>query len=1024
MFRVRDWRVPTKLAAVLLIPAAAFLVIGGIQINTSIRDANELDQFAEGITAGRELTTLAHQLQQERDHTAGVLARVAAGGISDPTAIGAELASDHAAVDQALIAFVRASQPLQAQNPAFRMSSAVLAEDFAQLRLVRDGVKARWLRQEAVFAQYSQIMAHIFAVVPARADVGDEASSQNILALLELAEAKELAAQLRGLIFAGTNAGAFRPVDAERLAEIQARQTAAIERFRAHANPGHVALYDRTMRGTAISNLSRLQKTITERARTNALNVPAEEWWRAATSQLDLLRQVERTLLEDVIDGAAQRAAAERRNAFAATSAIVLIMLAAFVLSWLIGRSMARSLRSLRAEALDVAQHRLPDAIDRLRSTPRAEPIVVDVTGRLRSADEIGDVADAFTAVHRSAVSLAVEQVVMRRNVNAMFVNLARRSQTLVERQLQLLDTLEAAETDPDQLSNLFKLDHLATRMRRNDENLLVLAGSEVSRRWAEPVSLPAVVLAAMAEIEQYARIRHDVAGSIHVVGHAVADVVHLLAELLENATTFSPPDTVVTVSGYLEDGIGSGSLGEATIVIEDHGIGMSPTGLTEANERLAGPADIDVSASERMGLVVVGHLAARHHVRVRLRGSTAGVVAYVSLPSSILAPPPEQDELGSYRTPPGRIASVVRPAIGPAGIETPAADEPAEPPTFIPSTWPPVIGTAAAPPGSLATPAFVPASGNAPGLAYVADPVPFGVGTTTPNGASPAEAPESGAPAPAPESGAPAPAPVSGAPAPAPVSGAPASGAPTSGAPTSGAPTSGAPTSGAPTSGAPTSGAPTSEAPTSEAPTSGVPSGAPSSAPVSGIPGSSAPVSGVPASGVPAVDGAATDPAASVPVSANGRTGKRKRSDRPRAERVGPKRAEDILDAATKPASPEAPAAPNAATRWWSREGGPAPARTTPVLPTQRAAMTAGVSAAGLPVRVPMAALPEPDPGATQPLPSNQPLVSSEPDPAQVSDVLTRFYSGVHRAANEDEIPTQPITNRKPNNRDPRSTA
>jgi hypothetical protein len=997
--------VPTKLAAVLLIPAAAFLVIGGIQINTSIRDASQLDQFAEGITAGRELTALVHQLQQERDHTAGILARVAAGGISDPTAIGAELASDHAAVDQALAAFVRASQPLQAQNPTFRVSSAVLADDFAQLRLVREGVKARWLRQEAVFAQYSQIMAHIFAVVPARADVGgDDASSQNIVALLELAEAKELAAQLRGLIFAGTSAGAFRPVDAERLAEIQARQTAAIERFRAQANPRHVALYDRTMRGTAISNLTRLQKTITERARTNALNVPAEEWWRAATSQLDLLRQVEQTLLEDVIDGAATRAAAERRNAFAATSAIVLIMVAALVLSWLIGRSMARSLRSLRAEALDVAQHRLPDAIERLRSTPRAEPIVVDVTGRLRSADEIGDVADAFTAVHRSAVSLAVEQVVMRRNVNAMFVNLARRSQTLVERQLQLLDTLEAAETDPDQLSNLFKLDHLATRMRRNDENLLVLAGSEVSRRWAEPVSLSAVVLAAMAEIEQYARIRHDVASRIYVVGHAVADVVHLLAELLENATTFSPPDTVVTVTGYLEDGMGSGVLGEATIVIEDHGIGMSSTGFKEANERLANPADIDVSASERMGLVVVGHLAARHHVRVRLRGSTAGVVAYVSLPSSILAPPPEQDELSSYRTPAGRIASVVRPTIGPAGIEIPGygtsgtgtsgTDEAADSPTFVPSAWPPVIGTAAVPPGSLATPTFVPASGNAPNLAEVPDAL-WGGSPTTPNGGGPTEAPVSGGP-------------VSGAP----VSGVPVSGAPVSAAPVSAAPVSAAPVSAAPVSAAPVSAAPVSAAPVSGAPTSGGPA---SDAPVSGIP-----VSSVPASGVPAVDGAPADP----PASTNGRTGKRKRNDRPRAERVGPKRAEDILDAATKPATPQAPAKASTATRWWSREGGPAPERTTPVLPTQRAAMTAGYSAAGLPVRVPLAALPEPDSGVTQPLPSNQPLVSREPDPAQVSDVLTRFYSGVHRAANEDEIPTQPITDRMTKNIDPRSTA
>jgi len=261
--------------------------------------------------------------------------------------------------------------------------------------------------------------------------------------------------------------------------------------------------------------------------------------------------------------------------------------------------------------------------------------------------DEIGEVATAFTAVHRSAVRLAAEQAMMRRAVNAMFVNLARRSQTLVERQLRLLDTLEAAETDPDQLSNLFRLDHLATRMRRNDENLLVLAGGDGSRRWPEPVSLAAVVLAAMAEIEQYPRIRHDVTGDVHVVGHAVADVVHLLAELLENATAFSPPDSTVTVTGWRGDDR-SGSPAEGahptgsgvTLVIQDHGIGMTADSVGAANQRLARPMAIDVAASERMGLVVVGHLAARHRIAVELRGSTEGVTAYVWLPGQLLAQP------------------------------------------------------------------------------------------------------------------------------------------------------------------------------------------------------------------------------------------------------------------------------------------------------------------------------------------------------------------------------------------------
>src|SRR5439155_10959661 len=327
-----------------------------------------------------------------------------------------------------------------------------------------------------------------------------------------------------------------------------------------------------------------------------------------------------------------------------ATLTVLVILIVAVLTSYVIGRSMVRSLRVLREQALDVAQHRLPDAIERLRTSPRGDPVIETGSVAVTNFDEIGEVAEAFTAVHRSAVRLAAEQAMMRRTVNSMFVNLARRSQTLVERQLQLLDTLEAVETDPDQLANLFRLDHLATRMRRNDENLLVLAGADASRRWPEPVSMSAVVLAAMAEIEQYPRIRHDVTHDVHIVGHAVADVGHLLAELFENATTFSPPDSIVTVTGGRgterpgPNGLAPLGLspmeaeargGGATVVITDRGLGMSPAGVAAANERLATPMAIDVAASERMGLVVVGHLAARHRITVELRGSPDGVTAH-----------------------------------------------------------------------------------------------------------------------------------------------------------------------------------------------------------------------------------------------------------------------------------------------------------------------------------------------------------------------------------------------------------
>jgi signal transduction histidine kinase len=311
----------------------------------------------------------------------------------------------------------------------------------------------------------------------------------------------------------------------------------------------------------------------------------------------------------------------------------------------------------LRREALQVAQTELPQVLQRLADV-RAVPTDITVRPRtVESADEIGEVAEAFTAVHASAVSLALEQAAMRRNVNTMFVNLARRSQVLVERQLELLDQLESKEGDPAVLDNLFRLDHLAARMRRNDESLLVLAGNENARRWRSPIAVSAAMLAAIAEIEQYPRVRHTADDTWYIVGHAAADIVHLIAELLENATAFSPPGTNVKIAG---DVVGDHVL----IEITDEGIGMSPEAIDSANALLESPPAADVAASERMGLFVVSHLAARHGVRVRLRTAGRGVVASVWLPPELLAQPEEQEVTAS----PGRLE-----VLTPSEVITPA---------------------------------------------------------------------------------------------------------------------------------------------------------------------------------------------------------------------------------------------------------------------------------------------------------------------------------------------------------------
>jgi signal transduction histidine kinase len=335
----------------------------------------------------------------------------------------------------------------------------------------------------------------------------------------------------------------------------------------------------------------------------------------------------------------------------------VLIGGAAMAAMWVVSRSVIRSLRSLTAHATDIARRRLPDAVSEVLASPLGNNLSVPGLPPVEvgSHDEVAEVATALDTVQTAALNLAVRQAVLWRNLSASFVNLGRRNQNLLRRQLTFISQLEHGETDADNLANLFHLDHLATRMRRNADSLVVLGGVDTSRPHTSPVRIADVIRAAVSEVEDYQRVRAPAVEPVDIVGRAGADIVHLLAELIDNALTYSPPDQHAEVRGLAHPA-------GYTLMVIDRGLGMPPDEIARANRRLAGAEPFTVAPSKYLGHYVAGHLAERHGIQVRLQGApTYGITATVHLPAGLLARK-KRDETGPVT---GTAIVEVGPTVG-----------------------------------------------------------------------------------------------------------------------------------------------------------------------------------------------------------------------------------------------------------------------------------------------------------------------------------------------------------------------
>jgi signal transduction histidine kinase len=641
--RLRDLPIWSKLGLIMIVPIIATIVVGTNGLVGNIGEANDADRARTLSGLSAQASALVHELQNERANAALLL-----GVIGSPADVEARSVferqiqkSDEASKDYRLTRSGLADPPEDFRKQLASIDTQLL--DLAGMRKqITDGGKD--ILASTVVSRYRTLIDDLLSIRDTAAELSNNPSlGSDMRAAASISQMKEQVSLERVVVLRALTSQQFTPQLRKEFESALTGQDQAEEQFRVNSQPWHRDLFDKKISGSDLREAAKFEGVLTPLTTDNLPSgiFTTSQWDNAMVNKANLLRGIEIEFDEHNIEDATTHRNDLQRQVLVTAGALLGMLLLAILFAWIVARSMARSLRELRHGALTVAQFGLPQAVQRLRDpslatqmSPHQLALQIAEPLPIRSRDEFGQVAEAFNAVHLEAVRTAAEQAALRASVATMFVNLARRSQILVDRLIGHLDRLERGEEDPDRLAELFQLDHLATRMRRNDENLLVLAGADSTRIQREPAPLMDVLRAAQSEVEHYTRIEFGMIDrDIEIAAHAVNDMVHLVAELLDNATAFSPPDSAVIVEARR---VGDRSV----LLVEDHGIGVSPEQLAELNDRLANPPMVDVAVSRMMGLVVVARLAARHGVKVELRAARErGTIADMTLPAGVLVP-------------------------------------------------------------------------------------------------------------------------------------------------------------------------------------------------------------------------------------------------------------------------------------------------------------------------------------------------------------------------------------------------
>jgi signal transduction histidine kinase len=647
--RTRNWSIRSKIIALITVPLVAFLALWIFATTLTAGPAfNLLHARTLVDQVGTPGIELVGQLQRERLFSVEYL--------SGTGPVPQALEDQRTATDRVAAEFRRTAggdAVQNAANDALRNRIAGIFTELDSLTGNRGHIDRREI--DAIGAQnfYNKAIDSAFKMFAACATFNDEAIDRELRALTTVGNGEEYLGRVDSLVAGATAAGSLNADMRNELLQDVGTARYLLDQGIDDMTSTERGEWVQLSASTGYIRLNQLLDQLVQDSKVDAPPPVASSVYRP--TYVAVGQQV-REFEDRATDSLAARATPLAvkvlvRLALAAVLGLLALIIS-LIVSVKIGRSIVGRLGRLRAEAQEMADERLPAVVRRLQRGEAVE-VEVETPPLAYGLDEIGQLGNAFNDVQRTAVQSAVDEANVRRGINEVFLNIARRSQTLLHRQLALLDKMERREDEPQELEDLYRVDHLATRMRRHAEDLVILAGAAPGRGWRNPVPVIDVVRGAISEVEDYKRIDIRSVEQSAVLGRAVGDVIHLLAELLENAASFSPPHTRVQVGGQvLPNGY--------AIEIEDRGLGMTPEAIEEANRRLLEPPDFDPSDSARLGLFVVAQLAGRHGIRVSLRPSAyAGITAIVLIPGDLVVVGPGPAAL------PASSSSWERPLVG-----------------------------------------------------------------------------------------------------------------------------------------------------------------------------------------------------------------------------------------------------------------------------------------------------------------------------------------------------------------------